>query len=121
MFFLGMFWKRTTGSAAVAGVITGFVLSIFFNSYAVSVFGPETILWTAYQNTSGVFEIPFLICMGWSFFFTMILMIGMSLAGPKINPKAFGLDTTMFRVAPSTLALIVVTLLCVAGLYITFW
>ncbi|KGO86223.1 sodium transporter [Flavobacterium rivuli WB 3.3-2 = DSM 21788] len=121
MFFLGMFWKRTTGSAAVAGVITGFVLSIFFNSYAVNVFGPETILWTAYQNTSGVFEIPFLICMGWSFFFTMILMIGMSLAGPKINPKAFGLDTTMFRVAPSTLALIVVTLLCVAGLYITFW
>jgi len=121
MFFLGMFWKRTTGSAAVAGVITGFVLSIFFNSYAVTVFGNETLLWTAYKNAAGGYEIPFLICMGWSFFFTMVLMIAMSLAGPKINPKAFGLDTSMFRVAPSTLALIVVTLLCVAGLYITFW
>jgi SSS family solute:Na+ symporter len=121
MFFLGMFWKRTTGAAAVAGVITGFALSIFFNSYAVAAFGPETLLWTAYKNAAGSYEIPFLICMGWSFFFTMVLMIGMSLAGPKINPKAFGLDTSMFRVAPSTLALIVVTLLCVAGLYITFW
>ncbi|TRW24744.1 sodium/solute symporter [Flavobacterium zepuense] len=121
MFLLGMFWKRTTGAAAVAGVIAGFVLSIFFNSYAVDVFGPETWLWTGYMNKAGVYEIPFLICMGWSFVFTLLLMIVMSLAGPKINPKAFELDTTMFKVAPSTLALIVVTLLCVAGLYITFW
>ncbi len=30
MFILGMFWKRTTGTAAIAGVITGFVLSVFF-------------------------------------------------------------------------------------------
>ena len=121
MFILGMFWKRTTGSAAVAGVIAGFVLSIFFNSYAVDVFGPQTWLWTSYLNKAGIYEIPFLICMGWSFVFTMLLMIVMSLVGPKINPKAFELDTTMFKVAPSTLALIVVTLLCVAGLYVTFW
>jgi SSS family solute:Na+ symporter len=121
MFILGMFWKRTTGAAAVAGVIAGFVLSVFFNGYAVDVFGPETWLWTAYKNKEGIFEIPFLINMGWAFVFTMLLMIVMSLTGPKINPKAFELDTAMFRVAPSTLALIVITLLCVAGLYITFW
>ncbi len=35
MFLLGMFWKRTTGTAALVGVILGFVLAIFFNSYAV--------------------------------------------------------------------------------------
>jgi len=116
-----MFWKRTTGAAAVAGVVGGFVLSVFFNNYAAQVFGPENILWTAYKNKEGVYEIPFLICMGWAFFFTMVMMILMSLAGPRINPKAYGLDTSMFKVAPSTLALIVVTLLCVAGLYITFW
>src|SRR5688572_8952931 len=34
MFILGMFWKRTTGAAAIAGVITGFVLSVFFNEFA---------------------------------------------------------------------------------------
>jgi SSS family solute:Na+ symporter len=116
-----MFWKRTTGAAAVAGVVGGFVLSVFFNSYAVDLFGTENILWTAYPNNEGVYEIPFLICMGWAFFFTMLMMVGMSLAGPKINPKGLDLDTSMFKVAPSTLALIVITLLCLAGLYITFW
>jgi SSS family solute:Na+ symporter len=121
MFLLGMFWKRTTGAAAVAGVVTGFALSVFFNSYAVSIFGHETLLWTAYINKDGVYEIPFLISMGWSFCFTTLLMVIMSLAGPRINPKAFELDTTMFKVAPSTLALIVITLLCTAGLYIAFW
>ncbi|HZX75511.1 MAG TPA: sodium/solute symporter, partial [Cyclobacteriaceae bacterium] len=30
MFILGMFWKRTTGAAAIAGVLTGFILSVFF-------------------------------------------------------------------------------------------
>jgi SSS family solute:Na+ symporter len=34
MFFLGMFWKRTTGLAAIVGVIAGFLLSIFFNELA---------------------------------------------------------------------------------------
>ncbi|HKH62181.1 MAG TPA: sodium/solute symporter, partial [Flavitalea sp.] len=34
MFILGMFWKRTTGAAAIAGVITGFVLSVVFIEYA---------------------------------------------------------------------------------------
>jgi solute:Na+ symporter, SSS family len=121
VFLLGMFWKRTTGAAAVAGVVGGFVLSVFFNSYAVDWFGPETLLWTAYENKDGIMEIPFLICMGWAFVFTLVMMIGMSLTGPKINPKAFGIDSSMFRVAPSTLALIVITLLCLAGLYITFW
>src|SRR5439155_5704919 len=49
MFILGMFWKRTTGTAAVVGVILGFVLAIFFNNYAVSLFGKETWLYTAYE------------------------------------------------------------------------
>src|SRR6202012_5987667 len=44
MFILGMFWKRTTGAAAVVGVITGFLLSVLFNVYAPVWFGPETFL-----------------------------------------------------------------------------
>ena len=42
MFLLGMFWKRTTGAAAVGGLITGFVLCVFFNEYAPQVLGHET-------------------------------------------------------------------------------
>lgn len=121
MFILGMFWKRTTGAAAVAGLITGFVLAIFFNSFAVSLLGHENILYTAFINKDGVYEIPFLINMGWAFFFTMVVMIAISLAGPKINPKAFELDKTMFKLKPSVIAMIVATLLILLALYAKFW
>ncbi|HEU4555626.1 MAG TPA: sodium/solute symporter [Chitinophaga sp.] len=121
MFLLGMFWKRTTGAAAVAGIVTGFVLSVVFNNYAPQWFGNETLLYTAFPNGKGKYEIPFLICMGWSFFFTVLVMVLMSLAGPKVNPKAFVLDASMFRVKPATMVLIVITLLILSALYVRFW
>lgn len=121
MFFLGMFWKRTTGTAAVVGVILGFVLSVFFNEFAPAVMGHDTILYTAYPNGKGGYEIPFHICMGLSFLFTMIAMIAISFGGPKVSPHAFELDTEMFKVKPQTLALIVVILLLIAALYVKFW
>ena len=124
MFILGMFWKRTTGAAAVAGLITGLVLAVFFNNYAVSVFGNETWLYTAFrtiENGKEVYQIPFLINMGWSFFFTILIMVGFSLAGPKVNPKAFELDKSMFKLSPSITAMIVITLLILTVLYAKFW
>jgi SSS family solute:Na+ symporter len=128
MFFLGMFWKRTTGTAALVGVILGFVLSVFFNNFAVDIFGKETWLYTAFtyeKLESGVVqtitEIPFLINMGWSFFITVLIMILISLAGPKINPKAFEIDRTMFKVDPRTMILIVITLLLLTAIYVRFW
>jgi SSS family solute:Na+ symporter len=121
MFLLGMFWRRTTGAAAVVGVVAGFGLSVLFNVYAPSLFGPDTWFYTAYLNGNGVYEIPFHICMGLSFLFTMLLMIIVSFAGPKINPKAFVLDKSMFKISPATLATIVVTLLIISLLYVRFW
>ena len=121
MFILGMFWKRTTGTAAIAGLVTGFLLSVVFNNFAPTWFGPENFLYTAYINKDGVYEIPFLICMGLSFMFTMIVMVGLSLLGPKVNPKAFELDKSMFKVAPSTMVLIVITLLMITLIYVKFW
>jgi solute:Na+ symporter, SSS family len=121
MFILGMFWKRTTGAAAIAGVITGFLLSVLFNEFAPQLFGNETLLYTAFPNGKGGFEIPFHICMGLSFMFTMIVMVAISMGGPKINPKAFELDKSMFKLQPSTIALILVTLLVISALYVKFW
>lgn len=121
MFILGMFWKRTTGTAAIVGVIAGFVLSVFFNEFAPAILGNETLLYTAWPNGKGGFEIPFHICMGLSFFFTMLLMIGVSFAGPKVNPKAFELDTEMFKIKPQTTVMIVITLLIIFALYAKFW
>jgi SSS family solute:Na+ symporter len=121
MFLLGMFWKRTTGTAALVGIISGFALSVLFNEFAPILFGNETLIYTAYANGKGGYEIPFLICMGLSFIFTMILMILVSLAGPKVNPKAFELDTTMFKLKPQTTVLIIITLLIIFALYAKFW
>lgn len=121
MFMLGMFWKRTTGTAAIAGVICGFVLSVFFNNYAPALLGNETILYTAYPNGKGGYEIPFLINMGWSFFFTMVVMILISLRGPKVNPKSFIFEKGMFKVSNSVLVLIIITLLLLTALYVRFW
>ncbi|MGE5520885.1 MAG: sodium:solute symporter family transporter [Candidatus Dadabacteria bacterium] len=121
MFLLGMFWKRTTGAAAVAGLLTGFIMAIFFNSFAVPLLGHETILYTAFKNSKGIYEIPFLINMGWAFVITMLVMIGISLAGPKVNPKAFALDKQMFKVRPSIVAMIVVTILILVAIYAKFW
>ncbi|MEY4381403.1 MAG: hypothetical protein RJA92_783 [Bacteroidota bacterium] len=121
MFILGFFWKRTTGTAAMAGLITGFALSIFFNNYAVGLMGHENIMFTAYLNKSGAYEIPFLINMGWSFVITVATMVAISLAGPKVNPKAFEIDASMFKVSKSTLILIVITLMILSALYVKFW
>jgi SSS family solute:Na+ symporter len=121
MFILGMFWKRTTGTAAIAGLITGLVFCIFFDKFAPSLFGNETIFYTAYPNGHGGYEIPFLIWMGWAFLFTVIVMVAISLAGPKINPNSFVLDKEMFKLQPNVIALIVAILMVLVALYVKFW
>jgi len=121
IFLLGFFWKRTTGAAAVAGIIVGFLLSVLFNVYAPDWFGPNTLLYTAYKNSDGNYEIPFHICMGLAFVFTVIVMVLISLTGPKINANALNLDKSMFKVSPGVLAMIVVTLLIISLLYVRFW
>lgn len=121
IFLLGMFWKRTTATAGIVGILAGFILSVFFNNYAVGVFGTETILYSAFPNGHGGYEIPFLICMGLSFAFTVLLMVVISLAGPAINPGAINLTPGMFKVSTQTMSLIVITLLMITALYAKFW
>jgi SSS family solute:Na+ symporter len=124
MFILGMFWKRTTGTAAIVGLITGLAMSVFFKVFAVQLFGHETLLYTAFPTTEEgrqVWRIPFLINMGWAFFFTMLIMIAISLAGPKVNPKAFVLDKQMFKVTPGITVMIVATIMILAAIYIKVW
>ena len=121
MFLLGMFWKRTTGAAAIAGLVTGFVMAVVFNDFAPRWFGHENFLYTAFINSKGVYEIPFLVSMGWSFFFTVLVMVGFSLAGPKVNPNAFELDKEMFKLKPSIILMIVIILMVLMGLYLRFW
>lgn len=121
MFILGMFWKRTTGVAAIAGLLMGVILVVIFNNYAPAWFGNETLLYTAYPVGDGKFEIPFMVNMGWSFFFTVAIMVMISLAGPKVNPKAFEINSSMFKLKPATIALITIILMLIVALYAKFW
>jgi len=121
MFLLGMFWKRTTGTAAVVGVITGVTLCFFFNELAPALFGNNTWFYTAYPNGHGGYEIPFLIAMGLSFFFTVLIMVIVSITGPVINQKAFIFEPGMFKLKPQTTALAVIIILLLTALYVKFW
>ncbi|HEY9196319.1 MAG TPA: sodium transporter, partial [Mucilaginibacter sp.] len=120
-FLLGMFWKRTTGEAAIIGILTGFTASVFFNQFAVKVFGPETLLYSAFINTSGQYEIPFFISLSWSFLITVLVMVGVSFAGPVISAKAILVDKGMFKLKSSSIVLIAVILLFLSAIYIRFW
>ncbi len=121
MFILGFFWKRTTGAAAICGLLSGFLISLFFMKSAPALLGNETIFYTAFKNNDGVFEVPFLINMGWSFFFTILIMVGISLLGPKENPKGLEIDKSMFKIQASHKVLIVVILLLISLIYAKFW
>lgn len=119
MFLLGMFWKRTTGVAAIAGLLTGFISAIFFNSFVVGMFGNETLLYTAFPNGKGGYEIPFLINMGWSFFFTLVVMVTLSLFGK--NEKVLEVDKAMMKVQPVHVVMIVSILAIITALYAYLW
>ncbi len=121
MFILGFFWKRTTGTAAIAGLLSGFIISLFLMNYAPAVFGNETWLYTAFKNNDGIYEIPFLINMGWTFFFTVLIMVIISLMGPKVNPKGLEIDKSMFKLRPMHTMLIVIILLMLSLIYAKFW
>jgi len=128
MFLFGMFWKRTTGAAAVAGLLTGLLMTILFNDFAPELFGHSTWLYTAYPTQelrhgvmATVYEIPFAVAMGLAFLFTALVMIAVSLAGPRINSKSFEIDKSMFKLQPSAIAMIVVTLAILLAIYIKFW
>jgi len=44
-----------------------------------------------------------------------------SLGGPKVNPKAFDIDRSMFKLKPSSIAMITMLLMIVIALYAKFW
>jgi len=121
VFLLGMFWKRTSGTAAIVGILVGFLSSVFFNQLAVYLFGPETWLYSAFRNRNGIYEIPFFISLSWSFFITVLCMVVVSLQAPKVSAKAFELNKQLFKLEPSSIILSVTTLLLLSLIYARFW
>jgi len=123
VFLLGFFWKKTTSKAAIAGIVGGVLLAVLFDKFLPGIAGNETFLYTAYPTGNGSFEIPFLIQMGWVFFFTTLLIVGVSLLDKKgrEHVHALEVDARMYKVSPGILAMIVLVLGIILALYIRFW
>jgi SSS family solute:Na+ symporter len=123
VFLLGFFWKKATSKAAITGIIVGVILSIVFDKFIVGLAGNETILYTAYSNGHGGFEIPYLIQMGLVFAFTMITIVLVSLldkAGQKHENDLIE-DGSKYKLTNANLAMIIIILGLVAAIYIRFW
>ncbi|MCO6497816.1 MAG: sodium/solute symporter [Chitinophagaceae bacterium] len=123
VFLLGFFWKGNTSRAAIAGVITGVAIMVLFDKYLPAIAGHETLLYTAFPNTNGVYEIPFMVSMGWAFFFSVVLQVVISYFDKTERKKIKGLevDKSMFRVSNSTLVMSLVIIGVLLALYIIFW
>ena len=110
IFLLGMFWKKTTANAALAGAILTVPVSVILK------FLP------AWSN--GVFpSYPFLDRMTITFFTIAIIMIAMSLANPKKKDDTHTIETdkSLFKVSPGFLVGSVIICGILAALYTVFW
>jgi solute:Na+ symporter, SSS family len=123
VFLLGFFWKRTTSTGAIVGIIVGTILAIVFDKVLPLNEQYDTILYTAFPNDKGVYGIPFLVQMGWVFFFTCVVMIVVSLLDKNVKSIAhtMEIDYKMFKLSPQNLALTVIILILTLALYIKFW
>jgi SSS family solute:Na+ symporter len=110
IFLLGMFWKRTTAGAALAGALLTIPIS--------------TVLKFLPAWSGGAFpDYPFLDRMTITFFAIAIIMIVVSLARPKSkqDKHQVELDTSLFRVSPGFVVGSVIICGILAALYTVFW
>jgi SSS family solute:Na+ symporter len=110
IFLLGLFWKRTTASAAMAGALLTIPIS------TVLKFLP---LWT-----NGAFpDIPFLNRMAIDFVLLILIMVIMSLAKPQKDndPHTIEVDTSMFKISTGFAIGSVLIMGILTALYTIFW
>lgn len=112
IFLLGMFWKKTTPSAGLAGALLTVPLA------AVLKFLP---VWT-----NGAFpDYPFLDRMTISFFLIVLIMVAISLLNPETkeqqNTLKIEIDKSMFRVSSEFIISSFIISGILIALYTVFW
>ncbi len=110
IFLLGMFWKKTTAAAGLAGALLTVPIS--------------TVLKFLPDWTNGAFpDYPFLDRMTIAFFIIVIMMVIISLAKPKPanDTHVIEMDTSLFKVSPGFIVGSVIICGILAALYTVFW
>lgn len=110
IFLMGLFWRRTTSTAALTGTLLTIPVSTILK------FLP---LWT-----NGKFpDYPFLDRMTITFVLIVVVMVAISLLGIRAgeSKKKIEIDSSMFRVSPAFTLGSILIIGILAGLYSTFW
>jgi len=110
IFLLGMFWKRTTAAAALAGAVLTIPVSTVLKFLPV---------WT----NGGFPDYPFLDRMTITFFVIVAIMVGMSLLKPNKpgDTHTIEVDKSMFNVSTGFIIGSVIICGILAALYTVFW
>ncbi|HEX6171158.1 MAG TPA: sodium/sugar symporter [Chitinophagaceae bacterium] len=110
IFLLGLFWKKTTAAAGLAGALLTVPISTVLKFLPV---------WT----NGAVPDYPFLDRMTITFFAIVIIMIVISLAKPKPanDMHVIEMDRSMFKVSPGFIMGSVIICGILAALYTVFW
>lgn len=110
IFLLGMFWKKTTAAAGLAGALLTVPIS--------------TVLKFLPAWTNGAFpDYPFLDRMTITFFAIVIVMVAISLLKPKPanDTHIMEVDKSMFKVSPGFIIGSFIICGILAALYTVFW
>ncbi|MHA6280299.1 sodium/sugar symporter [Salinimicrobium sp. CAU 1759] len=112
VFMLGLFWKKTTNSAAIWGVLASIPIALYFkvgtNGWVDSWFFPE---------------LPFMHQMFITWILTMLIMVVISYIETRgaDHPKAIIITKNLFKTGPVFNIGAFVIMLIVAMLYAIFW
>ena len=110
IFLLGMFWKKATAAAGLAGALLTVPIS--------------TVLKFLPSWTNGAFpDYPFLDRMTITFFAIIIVMVAISLLRPKPanDTHIIEVDKSMFKVSPGFIVASFIICGILAALYTVFW
>ncbi len=112
IFILGLFWKRTSTTAAVSGAFISIPIALFFKV------APKG--W----STASIFpDLPFLTQMGLTFVVTVVVMLIISHFSNKgqKDEKGIDIDKSLFKTTPTFNVIAFAVLMTLTVLYVVFW
>jgi SSS family solute:Na+ symporter len=123
MFIMGFFWKRTTASAAMFAIIGGFALSVLFKfmpSY-VNLSSLNHFGFSVMNQSTGLYEIPFIDRMGFVFISCIIMMVVISFLSKEQSKSTIEIDPAMFKTTRSFAVGAMVVFVILVTLYTVYW
>lgn len=112
VFMLGLFWKKTTNSAAIWGVLASIPIALYFK-----------IGTNGWIDGSFFLELPFMHQMFITWILTMLIMVAISYIETRgaDHPKAIVITKNLFKTGPAFNIGAFAIMLIVAMLYAIFW